>query len=273
MKSEILHVLSYYDLFEYAPTLHEIFISLRVKSTMKDVQSGLSLLSKQGIIVSEGNRYARRKSIILAFKRKKKYSIKLNNEFRVIQRFFSLAPTVSLIGISGSLSMMDADTNDDIDLFVVTAQDTLWLSRFYILLVTRIMSIFGNSTAQKLCWNIFMEEKNLALPPKKQNEYTAHELVQLKVIYDKSHVAQKLQKENMWITKILPNVQINYKKIHGSYRQPRQYKYLKFFDNIVRFFQRKWLYKKGYRVIEYPSQVWFIQSDFEQKIPFPLKKV
>lgn len=273
MKSEILHVLSYYDLFEYAPTLHEIFISLRFKSTIRDLQSDLSLLCKEGSIISEGDRYARRKNIISACIKRKKYSKKLNQEFGMIQPFFSYIPTVRLIGISGSLSMLDADINDDIDLFVVTTQNTLWLSRFYILLVTRIMSVFGNKTAQRLCWNIFMEEKSLGLPETKRNEYTAHELIQLKIIYDRSHISEKLQKENEWVLKILPNVQINYSKMHKNYRLPEQYKYLKILDSFFRFFQRRWLHKKGYKVTEYPSQVWFIQRDFEQKFPFPLKKV
>lgn len=193
--------------------------------------------------------------------------------FEKIHRLYTIFPFIRLLGISGSLSMLDADKNDDIDLFVVTSNSTLWLTRCYVLFVTRILSLFNHSIAPKLCWNIFMEEQCLSLPLHKQNEYTAHELIQLKIVYDKSDTAHKLQTDNQWIHDILPNVQINSKRKNIDYKPSWQHKVFKFIDLSLRYFQLLWLSKKGYTATEYESQVWFIQNDFEKKILIPLKKV
>ena len=273
MKAEILHVLAYYDLFEYPPTLEEIYCSLRIKASIEDVKSTLAQLIERGQVCAQEKRYAKKREIILLFDSKMRYSKSLTASFINLYKVFALLPTIHLIGISGSLSMLDADETDDIDLFVVTAEHTLWFTRFYVLIITRLLSLLGNHTAQKLCWNIFMEEQCLTLPQKKQNEYTAHELMQLKIIYEKYLTLQKLQKENAWILKILPNVQINYRQNESDYRASGKDKLLKYLDALLRYLQLKWLDKKGYKAIEYSSQVWFIQEDFESKIPLKLKKL
>ncbi len=273
MKSEILHVLSYYGLFEYAPTFHEIFVSLRVKTSKVRLEQSLTELVQQKTIASDGRRYAKSEQIISLCKAKRVYSGDLKKKYGDIHWIFSLFPTILLIGISGSLSMDDAEEGDDIDLFVITKAGTLWLSRFYVLLITRLMAVFGSSTARKLCWNIFMEEQNLILPSGKQNEYTAHELVQLHVIFDRSNLTENLFIQNRWILKILPNVQINSVDITDNYRLSYKSKYIKLIDNLFRYFQLNWLKKKGYAAVEYPSQVWFIQNDFESRIPISLKRV
>ncbi|QQS44678.1 hypothetical protein IPM65_03720 [Candidatus Roizmanbacteria bacterium] len=267
MKAEILHVLSYYELFEYPPTIEEIYYSLKIKTSFDEIESALVQLINRGQVFTKGQRYAKKREIIVLFQSKMRYSKKLTADFTKIHKVFTSFPTIQLVGISGSLSMLDADQSDDIDLFVVTAKDTLWLTRLYVLIVTRFLSLLGNYIAQKLCWNIFMEEECLTLPPKKQNEYTAHELIQLKIVYEKHLTSQKLQSHNAWILKILPNVQINYHQNKSDYRASGKSKILKYFDEFLRYFQLKWLHIKGYKTIEYDSQAWFIQDDFEQKIP------
>lgn len=273
MESEIIHVLSYYDIFKYPPTLSEIYLSLRSKTDLTEMQASLRDLVHRGIIVQSGKRYAKKREILVTFKPKERYSRVLTAEFCKILDIFSILPAVRLIGISGSLSMLDADQNDDVDLFVITTGNTLWITRFYLLFITRLFSFFGNKLTQKLCWNIFMEETNLTLPKNKQSEYTAHELIQLKILYDSSHSSQKLQQDNNWILKILPNVQINYLTGNFNYRLSGKNKMLIWINGILRYFQLRWLEKKGYKTIEYSSQVWFIQEDFERNIPIKLKKI
>lgn len=273
MKSEILHVLSYFDFFDYAPTFEEIYVSLRVKSSIHTLEIELEKLVRRQVIQVDEKRYAMNKETILVCKKKRKYSQKLKQSFEDLYSIFTYFPCIQFIGISGSLSMLDAESGDDIDLFVVTSQNTIWLSRFYILLITRIMAIMGNSVAKQLCWNIFIEEQNLTLPMNKQNEYTAHELLQLKTVYDSSDISQKLIGKNRWVLKILPNVQINSRNVENDYRLLNSSKAFTYVDRFFRYFQLRWLNKKGYKAVEYPSQVWFIQNDFEKKIPIPLKKI
>lgn len=52
---------------------------------------------------------------------------------------------------------------------------------------------------------MFLEEGYLTLPTDKQNLYTAHEIAQLKPIYDKDGIYQKFLFANSWTKNYLPN--------------------------------------------------------------------
>ena len=52
---------------------------------------------------------------------------------------------------------------------------------------------------------MFIDENYLAIPKEKQNLYTAHEVCQLKVLYDLDNTYQKFLVANSWVKKCLPN--------------------------------------------------------------------
>lgn len=118
-------------------------------------------------------------------------------------------PTIKLIGVSGSVAMSNASKEDDIDLFIITAAHTVWLTRF---LTTFLVELFSkrrhpNDTvvADKICLNMFVDENYLGILEEKQNFYTAHEVCQLKLLYEKDNTYQKFLTANRWVRKYLPN--------------------------------------------------------------------
>ncbi|MBI2036309.1 hypothetical protein HYT17_01655 [Candidatus Microgenomates bacterium] len=123
--------------------------------------------------------------------------------------FLKFIPTIKLIGVSGSVAAGNADSADDIDLFIITKRGTLWLTRLLTTIVVELMSRRRrpNETdvADKICLNMFVDERFLAVLRKKQNLYTAHEVCQLKALYDKDGTYQKFLWANRWVRKFLPN--------------------------------------------------------------------
>jgi hypothetical protein len=131
---------------------------------------------------------------------------------RVIANILSKIPTIQYIGISGSLSMNNSVENDDIDLFFITRRNTLWMSRllvnFFLSLTHQKRKRNEKDAKNKICPNMFMDEEELTLDKKRQNLYTAHEIVQLKTVFDRNEFSNLLLSKNRWIQNFLPNIKI-----------------------------------------------------------------
>ena len=52
---------------------------------------------------------------------------------------------------------------------------------------------------------MFLDERHLQIPKKEQDLFSAHEVCQLKVIWEKDGIYQKFLKENQWVRQFLPN--------------------------------------------------------------------
>ncbi|MBP9691288.1 hypothetical protein KBD81_04380 [Candidatus Woesebacteria bacterium] len=273
LEHSILHTLTYFELFRYPPTFKELVTYSSIGCSDSEVQACVKNLVSRKRVIVQGERVAMKAQTHSVFDRNSQISSSRIREFEALSPWFTWIPMVSYVGISGSLSMHDADFEADIDIFLITAPNAVWITRSILLTITRTASLFGNNTARMLCWNIMIEESDLSLPPQKRNEYTAHEILQLHTVFQRHHMYSRLLHANSWITQIFPNVQVNYTNNHDSYRLLKQPKIICWLDNLLRFFQRLWLIKKGYLIHEHGRQVWFIQDDYEKKIPLKLKKV
>jgi hypothetical protein len=107
-------------------------------------------------------------------------------------------PFVRLVAISGSLAVSASAPRSDIDLFVVTENGRLWLTRAMTVALVRLAGAAG----LRLCPNYFVSESALALP--EHDLFTAHELMQMVPIAGHDTYAQLLA-WNPWARGVLPN--------------------------------------------------------------------
>ena len=95
-------------------------------------------------------------------------------------------PFVKFIAISGSVASEFAKEEDDIDLFIVTENDTVWIYRLYIYIknLTRckIRSKGGKQLKNKLCINFLAEQRALLF---EEDIFNLNEILFLKPIYNK----------------------------------------------------------------------------------------
>lgn len=212
MEKAILKTLIYADIFDYPLKLYEIhkwLISSKVN--LRQVEKALNNLVQSRKCKKQSGYYflPRRAQIVTRRKQRQKQSSKYLRKAQILGSILKLIPTVKLVGISGGLSMENAQKADDIDLFVITSANRLWVSRLFILGILslsgqrRKVGENGRKIAGKLCINTLLEESNLEQSSK--DIYLAHEILQMKVLWQRDGIYQKYLKDNSWAFKFLPN--------------------------------------------------------------------
>lgn len=106
---------------------------------------------------------------------------------------------VKFVAISGSVASEFAKKSDDIDLFIVTKNDTVWIYRFYLYFKNffkgDIRSKNKRNVENKFCINLLTEERFLQFEP---DVFNLNEILYLKPIYN--HKYQKIfLLNNQWI--------------------------------------------------------------------------
>lgn len=118
-------------------------------------------------------------------------------------KLLSFIPWIKLVAATGALAMNNCRKKDDIDLMIITAANRLWLARLLSLLLLFPFLRRGFRINNRLCLNLWLDESALVL--NQQNLYTAHELCQLKPLYNRDQTYQKFISANLWYKQFLPN--------------------------------------------------------------------
>ncbi|KKR64834.1 MAG: hypothetical protein UU07_C0051G0004, partial [Parcubacteria group bacterium GW2011_GWF1_40_5] len=116
-----------------------------------------------------------------------------------------IIPCVKLVAVSGALSMRNSRKNDDIDLVIMTSKGLLWTTRFLanLLLLPFKRDLAGQKISDRACLNMFLDESALSI--KERNIYTAHEICQMKLLWDREGTYRKFLRANSWVQEYLPN--------------------------------------------------------------------
>ncbi len=209
----IINTLSYFDLFDYPLTFAEIKKYLCCIQDISDIELHEIIDSISIIQEQDGFYYFLGRSQLIK-KRIERNEISYQKfaKAKIMGKMLSVIPTIEYIGVSGSLSMNNASEGDDIDLFFITKKNTLWLTR---LAVTIMLSLFKqkrgrrhNNIKDKICPNMFMSYDNLFFKKKRQTVYTAHELVQMRTLFNKNSAYELLIHKNKWLYEYLPNIEM-----------------------------------------------------------------
>lgn len=249
LSQAILATLAYHDIFNYPLTIVEIeSLLIDKKADLPEIQKELSsLINKKRLNTQKGYYFLKNRTQILATR-----SIRRRYSKRKIKRAYFYAsllkfiPTIRLVGITGALAMQNSHKRDDIDLVVITSKGTLWTTRF---LTSLILFPFkrdptGHNIANRACLNLFLDETKLNIENK--NAYIAHEICQMKPVWDRNKTYSQLLRQNIWVKKYLPNWRPEKDEswgAHNSYRLGAT-SYLSLLENPLRNFQMWYMRKK-----------------------------
>lgn len=121
----------------------------------------------------------------------------------------SQIPTILFIGVSGGLAAKNVTQNDDIDLFIITKRNTMYTTRFLVLLLLQLHGLRRSrnqsQAANKICTNLFIDETELPWDFSKRDVYIAREIAQIEPLFERENMYKKFLDSNFWITAWLPN--------------------------------------------------------------------
>jgi predicted nucleotidyltransferase len=201
-----LKTLAYFDVFNYPLTAEEIIQFLPGKNTKSAFHESLKNLFEEKLIFKISGFYSLQNREILASIRiegnkRAAYQLKIA---RRIAKFLGGFPFVKSICVSGSLSKDFADKKSDIDFFIITEADRLWIARTFMHLFKKLSYLAGKQ--HWFCMNYYVDEEGMEIVEK--NIFTAMEIVTLKPMQGKKYFKRFID-ANSWTKNYFPGQKIS----------------------------------------------------------------
>lgn len=218
----IIKTLCYSDVFDYPLTRGEIYTYLLTPypTTQKTINQATHKLVQKGSIIVSGRvggpdiffALPKRQPIFSLRKKRFHAAHKKQKITRRVGKWLKKIPTIRAVFITGALAMANTDEKDDIDLMIITKTGWLWTTR----LITNIFldsqqtrrkpeHTTINQIVNKICTNLYLDDSHLAMSPQRHNLFTAHEVVQAKLLWQRGSVNRDFLTANAWISQFLPH--------------------------------------------------------------------
>jgi len=216
LDKSILKTLIFFDIFDYPLTAIEIWKWLYRPgekyrlSQVKHALSGSQDLSDK-IETAEGF-YSLKGRIHNFFRSKHNNNLAERKFSKAVRlaKFYRFIPFVRMMAVVNSLAYSNAKENSDIDFFIITAKNKIWLARFFTIFFVRIFGLRHKQESNRdaFCMSFFVEEdylniKNVMLHNK--DIYMPYWVQQMMPIYDPDGLYGKFLQANSWFRDYLPN--------------------------------------------------------------------
>lgn len=204
--SQILEPLFYYDIFSYPLTIEEIYEFSCHKTTdgtsIHRIEKKLEELVHKGYLYRMDQFYALTQAPqwVQTRKENNKRALKYLKRAHKMTRLMTCFPYVRGVFVSGSLSKNVMPLDGDIDYFIVTKPQRLWVTRTFLVLFKKI---FLFNSKKHFCVNYFVDEELLEIEEK--NRFTATEVATVLPIYGRQ-IYQDFWAANQWLKNYYPNV-------------------------------------------------------------------
>ncbi|MSU75271.1 MAG: hypothetical protein EXS55_02045 [Candidatus Magasanikbacteria bacterium] len=136
---------------------------------------------------------------------------KLTKAHRAV-KFIRSVPFLKAIFVCNSVGAGMAKPESDIDFFIVTEKNRIWIVRFFTNLVLRCLGLrtYGSHQRDRICLSFYVDAAHLDLAPWRvvdDDIHFAYWLNMMKPLYDPENYYEKFVLANTWVEKYVPNVQ------------------------------------------------------------------
>lgn len=197
----VLRSVIYASLFDYPLTLAQLRESLvevaADEATIASWWKNSALL--QSAIECRGGLYfpAGRADLLDTRARREALSRDLLHRDRAMLTLVSRLPFVRMVALSGSLAHLNAEGSADVDLFVITSANRVWLVTVAMLVVSKIMG-----WRKRLCMNYVISERQMAIAP--GDLFSANQIIHLQPIVG-SATYRRFLDANAFVSNCYPN--------------------------------------------------------------------
>ncbi|MEO8943983.1 MAG: hypothetical protein ABI297_05225, partial [Ginsengibacter sp.] len=172
-----MKTLTYFDLFHYPITRCELLIFSSEETRLSSIDKELDSLVNEQVIFKLDEFYSLQNEPSIAEKRRQG-NIRAIQQIIIARRVAKIlygCPFVKSIAVSGSLSKHFAEDNSDIDFFIITSANRLWIARTFMHVLKKLSYLIGKQNW--FCMNYYVDELAMEIPEK--NIFTAMEIVTL----------------------------------------------------------------------------------------------
>jgi len=202
IRENILATLAYFDMFNYPLTRAEVFRFLKNKYPYDAFDDALKCLLDSGKIHLFDKFYCLKNDHYMVVRRNEGNQ-KASELIAIAEKVGNILirfPYVRGVAISGSLSKNFADEYSDIDLFIITAKNRLWIARTIMHCFKKLTFLVNKE--HYFCMNYYVDEQQMEIAEK--NIYTAIEIGTLMPLQGDT-VFERFYAANAWTRNFLPN--------------------------------------------------------------------
>jgi predicted nucleotidyltransferase len=191
---ETLKTILYFSIFRYPLKIEEIH-SYTNYDSLSETEMELQHLIEEKILRKVDDFYVYGSDLDSVIKRLRgnMYAQRAMRIANKKARFIAKFPYVEAVGISGSLSKGYYDNESDIDFFVITKPNKLWICRTLLMLYKKIFLL---NSRKYFCVNYFVSSSAMEIEEK--NRFTATELKTLIPMQGKA-AFENFYQNNSWI--------------------------------------------------------------------------
>lgn len=205
VQSSVIDTLKYFGLFHHPLKAGEIHKFIDISISRQQLADELNNMVANGILFRSENMYALENHAEQYCAKRELGAAKAAERLKEAHKsakIISYFPFVKSVCVSGSLSKGYADEKSDIDFFIVTAHNRLWICRSFLHLFKKFSFLVNKQ--HSFCMNYFIDETRMCLEEK--NRFTATELSTLIPMSNMGMYAQLMDENQEWIKTIFPNI-------------------------------------------------------------------
>ena len=245
LKKSILSTIVFFDMFDYPLTKEEIWKFLYFPQQDYSLDDVKKFLDHGNINHKEDFYFlSNREEIINTRKKREKESLNKYKKTKRVVKVFGLIPFVQVVAIGNFMPQKNTRSKSDLDFFIVTKKNRIWLTRFITILLSYLFG--GRPTPKnqknKICLTFYTSEDNLNfqnIALHKNDIYFHYWLASLVVLYNKNQTCEKFIKENEWLKKYLPNVFKNIAFTNTKTASKKQCRLVSRFEKLAKKIQLK----------------------------------
>ncbi|MES2678433.1 MAG: nucleotidyltransferase domain-containing protein [Bacteroidota bacterium] len=209
----------YFDVFNHPVKINEILEFASSKVSPESITVILNELLNLKLISEHDGFYFLDKVNSGLIKKRSGSEQRFHKKQRIIKwfaGFISRFPFVESVSISGSCSKGLLDEKGDVDYFIITSPQKVWLCRT---ILVAFKKIFLFNSKKYFCVNYFIDVDHLEIPDK--NTFVASEIRTLVPVSNKA-LFEKFLEENAWTREFLPN-KTHYNAFFLNEKKPKKY--------------------------------------------------
>jgi len=215
IKKSALFTIKFFGLLNYPLTTREVHKYLfNQESLLKETDWALKELIQQNQLDKEGDYWVLPNQQKLAKQRKLKQKIsnRLRKRLKFVGWIFKITPYIRTVAICNNLAFNNAGPDSDIDLFIITRSEGVWISRFISTVLIQLLGLRVKNLDYdpgKICLSFYLADNALRLKRIAQDPdpYLLFWIATLDPIYNQG-IFSRFLLANQWALKHFPNLRM-----------------------------------------------------------------